>query len=324
MKIERRQFLHLAAGTVALPAVSHVARAQTYPSRPVRFIVPLAAGGGLDFAARLIGEYLSRAFGQQVIIENKVGAGGMLGIETVAKSLPDGHTVLITTDVVSSGPYVVQFNTDYVKNLIPLIELARNPVVLAVHPSLGVSSIAELISTAKLRPGLGFASSGVGTQQHFVGEWFAKIAGIKLDHIPYRGAGQAINDFVAGHVQIACLGPTALIPHYKAGNISLLAQSTEARSPSLPEVPTFLEAGVGGLVLEAWAGAFLPTGISPNIFARLNIEIGKALADSAIRDKLLQGGYEPVGGSAAQFARLVQDDSAKYALLAKELRIKVE
>jgi tripartite-type tricarboxylate transporter receptor subunit TctC len=193
----RRRFLHLAATVAALPSLSQIARAQTYPTRPVRFIVPLAAGGGLDFAARLIGEYLTRAFGQQVIIENKVGAGGMLAIETVAKSPPDGYTVLITTDVVSSGPYVVQFNTDYVKNLMPLIELARNPVVLAIHPSLGVSSIAELISTAKMRPGLGFASSGVGTQQHFVGEWFAKITGIKLDHIPLYVANCLANKHIA-------------------------------------------------------------------------------------------------------------------------------
>jgi tripartite-type tricarboxylate transporter receptor subunit TctC len=143
----RRRFLRLAAGAVAVSAMSRIASVQAYPTRPVRFIVPLAAGGGLDFAARLIGEYLSRT--------------------------------LIAGDVVSSGPYVVQFNTDYVKNLMPLIELTRYPTVLAVHPSLGVSSIAELVSAAKLRLGLGYASSGVGTQQHFVGEWFAKLAGIK-------------------------------------------------------------------------------------------------------------------------------------------------
>jgi tripartite-type tricarboxylate transporter receptor subunit TctC len=324
LKLPRRQFLHLAAGAAALPAVSRTARAQAYPTRPVRFVVNLAPGGGLDFTARVVGEYLSRGIGQQVIVENKPGAGGMLGIETAAKSSPDGYTVLITTDVISSGPHVVNFNTSYVKDLLPVIHLTSNPVVLAAHPSLGVSSVDEMVRAARAQPGIGYATSGVGTQQHFVAEWFAQIVGIKLDHVPYRGAGQAINDLIAGHVRIAFLGPVALIPHYKAGNLRLLAQSTDARSPSLPNVPTFQEASVKGLVHDVWQGAFVPAATPPQIIARLNAEMGKALADRAIRDKFLDAALDSVSGTPEQFARLVQQDSEKFARLAKELNIKAE
>ena len=324
MKLPRRRFLQLVTGVVALPAVSRFAHAQTYPARPVRFIVPLAPGGGLDFVARVVGNYLSHTIGQQVIVDNRVGAGGMLGVETVAKGVPDGYTALVTTDVVASAPPIVSFNVDFVKTLVPVVQLVRSSQVMAVHPSLGVSSIAELIVVAKQRPGMGYATSGVGTQQHFIGEWFAKIAGIKLEHIPYRGAGQAVNDLIAGHVLIGSLGPAALIPHHKAGTLRILAQSAGSRSPGLPDVPTFQEAGVEGLVLEVWQGMFVPAGTPPAIVVLLNAETNKALADEAIRAKLLEGAQETVGGPPEQFAGVFQQDSAKYARLARELNIRAE
>jgi len=324
MKLPRRRFLQLVTGVVALPAVSRFAHAQTYPVRPVRFIVPLAPGGGLDFVARVVGNYLSHTIGQQVIVDNRVGAGGMLGVETVAKGVPDGYTALVTTDVVASAPPIVSFNVDFVKTLVPVVQLVRSSQVMAVHPSLGVSSIAELIVVAKQRPGMGYATSGVGTQQHFIGEWFAKIAGIKLEHIPYRGAGQAVNDLIAGHVLIGSLGPAALIPHHKAGTLRILAQSAGSRSPGLPDVPTFQEAGVEGLVLEVWQGMFVPAGTPPAIVVLLNAETNKALADEAIRAKLLEGAQETVGGPPEQFAGVFQQDSAKYARLARELNIRAE
>jgi tripartite-type tricarboxylate transporter receptor subunit TctC len=319
----RRQILHLAAGAAALPAV-RFAWAQAYPTRPVRFIVPIAAGGGLDFVARVIGNYLSRSMGQQFIVENKVGAGGMLGVEAAAKGAPDGYTILVTTNIVASAPAIVSFNVGYIKGLVPVIELIRTPQVMAVHPSLAVNSVAELILAAQRRPGMGYASAGIGSHQHFIGEWFAKITGIKLEHVPYRGAGQAINDLIAGHVRIGVLGPTAVIPHHKAGTLRILAQSTERRSESLPDVPTLQEAGVKGLVLEAWQGVFVPAGTPPAIVARPNTEIGKALADGAIREKLLEAAQEPVGGSPEQLARVFHEDSEKFARLAKELNIKAE
>jgi tripartite-type tricarboxylate transporter receptor subunit TctC len=323
MKIPRRRFLHLAVGAAALPAVSRIARAQGYPTRPVRFIVPFAAGGGLDYAARAIGAYLSHAFGQ-VVVENKPGAGGLIGTETAAKSPPDGYAVLFTTDSLASVPAVTNLNTDYIKELVPVIHLTSNPVIMAVHPSLGVNSVDELINAAQRQPGMGYGTGGVGTQQHFAGEWFAQIAGVKLDHVPYRGAGQAINDLVAGHVKIAILGPPSLLPHYKAGTLRFLAQSTTTRSPTLPEVPTFGESGMKDLVIELWQGAFVPARTPTAVIARLQVEIKKALANPATHESLLELAMEPIGGSAEQFARLVRADTEKYARLAKDLKIKAD
>jgi tripartite-type tricarboxylate transporter receptor subunit TctC len=323
MDLARRRFMQAAAAAAATPALSRVAMAQAYPARPVRFIVPLAPGGGLDFVARLVGEYLSRTIGQQVYLENKLGAGGMIGIETAAKSPPDGYSVLVSNDNVASAPHVLRVNTDFVKDLVPVIELSRQTLVLAVHSSFNVKSVAELIAAVKAQPGMSFATSGVGSNQHILGEWFAKEAGIRLEHVPYRGAGQAVNDFIAGHILIGVLGPTALIPHYKTGTLRFLAQSAKVRSPSLPDVPTFEEAGMNGIVLETWYGAFVPSGTPAPVIARLNAEMNKAVADPATRDSLLQTATEPVGGSAEQFARVVQEDSARYARLAKELNIRV-
>ena len=300
------------------------AEAQDWPNRPVRFIVPFPAGGSTDVGARLVGEYLSRTLHQQVVVENKSGANGNIGIEAAAKSAADGYTVLVVTDALSSNPQVYKMNVDPLKGLTPVIQLSRQPMVLAAHPSLGVASLAELIALAKQQPGLRYATgSGVGAQ-HMVAQWFASIAGIKLEQVPYRGGAPALNDLIAGHVKLGSLGSTPLIPHYKAGTLRLLAQSTEKRSPSLPDVPTYQEAGVNGLVLDQWVGVFVPAGTPPVIAARLNAEINKALAEEAIRDGFLQSGQEPVGGSAQAFSQLVHGDFETYARLMKELNIKVD
>jgi tripartite-type tricarboxylate transporter receptor subunit TctC len=311
-----RVFIALLA--LAFPTL---AQAQEWPNRPIRFIVPYPAGGSTDVGARVIGDYLSRALGQQIVVENRTGGSGNIGFEAGARSAPDGYTVLIAPDQVASAPHVFKVSFDPLKDLLPVIQLSRQPVVLAVHPKLGVSSLAELIALAKQRPGLSYATSGIGSQQHMTAEWFAQLAGIKLEHVPYRGGAQAINDLVAGHVMIGSLGSTPLIPHYKAGALRLLAQTTAARSPSLPDVPTYEQAGIK-LVLDQWLGAFAPAGTPPAIVARLNNEMNKALAEAAIRESFLQSAQEPVGGSAEQFLRLVRDDFAKYERLAKELNIK--
>jgi tripartite-type tricarboxylate transporter receptor subunit TctC len=309
----------LLALMAALPAT---AVAQEWPNRPIKFIVPYPPGGSTDVGARVIGDHLSRVLGQQIVVENKSGASGNIGFDAVAKSAPDGYTVLIGPDQVTSAPHVFKVAFDPLKDLLPVIQLSRQPVVLAVHPSLGVNSLAELIAMAKAQPGMSFATSGVGTQQQMVAEWFAQIAGIKLAHVPYRGGGQAINDLIAGHIKIGSLGSSPLIPHYKAGTLRLLAQSTQARSPSLSDIPTYQEAGIKGLVLDQWLGAFVPAGTPPAIVARLNTEMGKALGEASVRDTFLQSAQEPVGGSPEAFASLVREDFAKYDRLVRELNIK--
>src|SRR3954447_16441397 len=254
-----------------------VAGAQSYPARPIRFVVPFPAGGSTDVGARLITENLSRAFGQQVYVENKSGANGTIGIEDAAKSPPDGYTVLVTTDSVASNPHVFHSKVDPSRDLLPIIQLSRQPIVLAAHPSLGVNSIAELIALARKQPGLPYATgSGAGSAQHMAVKWFAQIAGITLEQVPYRGGGQAINDLIGGHVKLGSLGSTPLMPHYKAGTLRLLAQTSKTRSPTLPDVPTYEEAGVKGLVLDQWLGVFAPAGTSANVTNRLNSEINKA------------------------------------------------
>ncbi len=300
------------------------AQAQDWPARPIRVIVPYPPGGSTDIAARLIADSLGRSLKQQAYIENKSGAAGVIGVEAAAQSAPDGYTILIAPDFVASAPHIFKMNVDTMKALVPVIEISRQPVALAVHPSLGVNTLAEFVALAKREPGMSFATSGVGSQQHIVAEWFAKLAGIKLQHVPYRGGGQAITDLVAGHIKIGSLGTSPLIPHYQAGTLRILAQSTAQRSPALPEVPTYQEAGVNGLVLDQWLGVFVPTGTPPAIVERLNIEVGKALQEPAIRDNLMKSAQEPIGGTAAQFTELVRGDYEKYRVLVKELGIKVE
>jgi tripartite-type tricarboxylate transporter receptor subunit TctC len=309
---------------VALFAASATVMAQAWPSRPVRFIVPFPAGGSTDVGARLVGEYLSRSLPQQIVVENKSGANGNIGIETAAKAPADGYTVLVTTDALSSNPHVYKMNLDPLKEFAPVIQLSRQPIVLVAHPSLGVASLSELIAFAKRQPGLRYATgSGMGAQ-HMVAQWFASIAGITLEQVPYRGGAPALNDLIAGHVKLGSLGSTPLIPHHKSGTLRLLAQSTETRSPTLPDVPTYQEAGINGLVLDQWVGVFLPAATPPEITVRLNAEINNALAESAVRAGFLQSGQEPVGGSSEAFSRLVRGDFDTYARLVKELNIKTD
>jgi tripartite-type tricarboxylate transporter receptor subunit TctC len=321
--IGRRDFIKGAAA-VTLGGVAIGAQAQDgWPTRPVKFVVPLAPGGGIDFIARTVGEHVTRNIGQQVVVENRTGAGGTIGMDLAMKSPPDGYTVLITNDNAASAPHILRLPYDYTKELVPVINLAWQPQVLAAHPSIGVSSIDQLLTYAKTNPGLGFATSGVGSNQHIIGEWFKRETGLTLNHVPYRGAGQAINDLIAGHVKLAWLGPTALVPHYKAGNLRLLGQSSVKRAKVLPEIPTLEDAGFKGLVLEAWYAAFVPKGTPAAIVTRLNSEMQKALTDPAMQETFTRGSMEPTGASPEALGKLAREDSAKYERLVRELNIKL-
>jgi tripartite-type tricarboxylate transporter receptor subunit TctC len=326
-RIGRRTFITASAATalagMAGPLAAPAFGQDAWPNRPIKFVVPLAPGGGIDFIARTVGEYVTRHIGAQVVVENRTGAGGTLGMDLAMKSPPDGYTVLITNDNAASAPHILALAYDYTKELMPVINLAWQPQVLAAHPSIGVNSIKELIDYAKANPGVGYATSGVGSNQHIVGEWFKKETGLKLDHVPYRGAGQAINDLIAGHVKLAWLGPTALVPQYKAGNLRLLGQSSVKRAKVLPEIPTLEDAGYKGLVLEAWYAAFVPKGTPPAIVTRLNAEMQKALSDPAMQESFTRGSMEPTGGSPEELGKVAQADSVKYERLVRELNIKV-
>jgi tripartite-type tricarboxylate transporter receptor subunit TctC len=313
--------LLLAAAT----CVPLAARAADWPNRPIHFIVPFPAAGSTDIAARIVGDFLSRRLGQQVVVENKSGANGNIGIEYAAKAAPDGYTVLVGTDAVSSNPHIYKMDIDPLQALVPVIEISHQPIALAAHPSLGVATLADLTAAAKRQPEMPFATgSGVGSNQAVVALWYAKLAGVTLKQVPYRGGGAAINDLIAGHVKLGSLGSTPLIPHYQAGALKLLAQSTAARSAALPEVPTFREAGFPELIVDQRIGVFVPAGTPPEIAARLNSEINAALNDEEIRKKLAAQAQDPAGGTAERYGARVLEDSDKYARLVKELDIKVE
>lgn len=325
--IGRRTFIKRAAaaagalgsGLVSAPAV--LAQGG-YPNKPIKFIVPLAPGGAIDFIARAVGERMSSTIGQQIVVENRTGAGGVIGMDAAMKSDPDGYTVLITNDNAASAPHIANLPYDYTKELQAVCYLGRQSQFLAAHSSLNISTVKELVDYAKANPGLGFASSGVGSNQHVAGAWLAKEAGIRLEHVPYRGAGQAINDLIAAHVKTAFLGPTALVQHYKAGVLKLLAHTGSKRSPILSEIPTLEESGYK-VVLDAWYAAFVPHGTPRELVMQLNSQMNHALKDDKLRETFVKGVVEPIGGTPEEIGKLAQADSAKYARLVKELNIKI-
>jgi tripartite-type tricarboxylate transporter receptor subunit TctC len=324
--IGRRTFIKHAAAATALGGgligAPAVLAQGGYPNKPIKFIVPLAPGGAIDFIARAIGERMSGPLGQQIVVENRTGAGGVIGMDTAMKSDPDGYTVLITNDNAASAPHIANLPHDYTKEMQGVCYLGRQSQFLAAHSSLNIGTVKDLVAYAKANPGLGYASSGVGTNQHVSGEWFAKEAGIKLEHVPYRGAGQAINDLIAAHVKTAFLGPTALVQHYRAGTLKLLGHTGSKRSPTLPEIPTLEESGYK-VVLDAWYAAFVPRGTPPELVAKLNSEMNNALKDPKLLETFTKGAVEPIGGTADEISKLAQADSAKYARLIKELSIKI-
>ena len=324
VRIGRRSLIKGVSGLAMASAASALGApsfADTWPSKPVRIIVPLAAGGGLDYVARQWVQVLSPALGQQFYVENHTGAGGSVGMDLAMKSDPDGYTILITNDNAASTPHILRLTYDYTKVLVPIIDLAHQPLVLAVHPSLGVNSVAEFVDYVKRNPGLGFASSGVGSNQHVLGLWFAKEANITLEHVPYRGAGAAVGDFLGGHVRAAFLGPTALINQHRAGAIKILAQSSAHRIQTLPDIPTLAESGYKDLVLDTWYGAFAPPGTHAQLAMTINADFAKALDDNALREGLTKSSMEPKGGAPEVLGQLARANSAKYERLIRELNI---
>ena len=302
------------------------AAAQTYPDRPVRLIVSFAPGGGTDVAARQIQPLLSERLGRQVVIDNRPGGGSSLGTNLVAKAAPDGYTLLMsdTTFGIIPGLYA-KLPYDALRDFAPVTQVSSMPSALVVHPSLAVNSVKELIAVAKAKPGsLNFGSGGVGTPVHMAGELLQLQAGVKMVHVPYKGAGPALADLIGGHFQVMFPTVQSVAPHIKSGRVRLLAFTTEKRSPAYPEVPTMQEAGVPGVVSIAWFGIHAPAGTPRAIVSKLHAETAKIVQEPVIRDRLLNEGAEPVGSTPEQFAKFVAGEIAKWTGVVKAAGIKAD
>ena len=289
--------------------------AQDYPSRPIRIIVPFSAGGAVDGPTRVIAQELSKRPGRQVIVENKPGAGATIGSEAVAKSPPDGYTLLLAsqTNAISASLYAkLPFNpTD---DFAPISLLGREPGVLVVHPSLPVRTVQELIAYAKERPGkLDYASSGNGSGQHLFAAMFASMAGISLNHIPYRGSGQATTDLLGGQVLVSIPGLAGMLGHIKAGRLRALAVTGVQRSPQLPEVPTLAESGLKGYSAYVWMGLLAPKGTPAPVIDKLHRELVAVLASSEVKNYMHSASIEPVGSSPAEFDAFLNQGGGAYS-----------
>lgn len=322
----RRTFIACVCALVSLALTwSSAAIAQTWPTaRTIRIIVPFPPGGAADVTARLVAEHLARELRQTVTVENQGGAGGNIGAATAARAAPDGYTLLITGDPIGISPHLGPVNYDPLKDLAPIIMMTRQPILLTVHPSLGVTSLPEFIATLRTRAGQTYGTAGAGTGQNVLAEWFARQAGIELTHVAYRGGAAAVNDLLGGHIRIGFIGSTPIIPHHASGALRAIAQSTAQRSRALPGVPTFAESGFPDLVLDQWLAAFAPVGTPTEIIERLNQEIGRALASPAVVATLAQLAMDPVGGTPDALGTILRGDFERYGRLVRELRIQAQ
>lgn len=301
--------------------------AQTYPNRPIRFISPYAPGGGTDILARLLGQKLNESFGQPVVIENRPGGGGILGTELVAKSPPDGYTILLG----STGPLTVNPSLhrtlpyDTLRDFAPITLVSIVPSVLAVHPSLPVKSVKQLIAFAKAHPGeLSFSSSGNGGSGHLAGEMFNLMAGVKMVHVPYRGTGPAVVGVVSGEVPLSFSNMLSMLPHVKSGRLRGLAVTSVKRSAAASDLPTVSEAGLPGYDAGPWYGVLAPAATPKETIARLNAELVKILRRPDVHQKVSADGGEVVGSSPEQFAQHIKVELRRWAKIVKEANVRAD
>jgi tripartite-type tricarboxylate transporter receptor subunit TctC len=318
MKLPRRRFLHLAAGAAALPAASRIARAQTYPTRPVRIIVGFAAGGAFDIVARLMGQWLSDRLAQPFIVENRPGAGTNIATEAVVRARADGYTLLLggAVNAVNATLYE-NLKFDFIRDIAPIGGIIRFPNLMEVNPSFPAKTVPEFISYAKANPGkVTFASTGIGTTQHLSGELFKMMTDTNMVHVAYRGAPPALTDLISGQVQVM-FGPLpASIELIRAGKLRPLAVTTTTRSQALPNIPTVGEF-VPGYEASGWNGVGAPKNTPAEIVGKLNKEINAGLADPNTKARLADLGGAPLAGSPADFGKLVADETEKWAKVVK-------
>jgi tripartite-type tricarboxylate transporter receptor subunit TctC len=325
MRLPRRQFLHLAAGAAALLARSRMARAQTYPTRPVRIVVGFAAGGTQDIIARLVGQALSDRLGQQFIIETKPGAGGNIAAEAVVHSPGDGYALLIVGISNAVNPSIYEkLGFDFLRDIAPVAAIVRVPGVMIVNPSTPVQSVSEFIAYAKSssRP-LNMATAGVGAPQHVYGELFKLMTGLNMTHVPYRGGAPAVSDLLGGQVHVIFNPLPETVEHIKAGRLRALAVTTAQRVPILPDIPALGEF-LPGFEASSWYGIGAPRSTPAEIVDRLNAEINAAVNEPKLKARLLDFGGIPITGSAAEFGNLIAAETEKWAKVMKFATAKAE
>jgi tripartite-type tricarboxylate transporter receptor subunit TctC len=325
MKLPRRQFLHLAAAAVALPAVSRIASAMDYPTRPVHLVVGSPAGGTMDIVARSIGHWLSERLGQPFVIDNRPGAATNIGTEMVARAPSDGYTLLFVTAINAANMSLYDnLNFNFIRDIIPVASIDRLPFVIEVNPSVPAKTVPELIAYAKANPNkINFASGGIGSTQHVAGELFNMMAGVKMVHVPYRGEAPALTDLLGGQIQVYFGAIPASIEHIRAGTLRALAVTTETRLEVLPDVPTVSEF-VPGYVMSGWQGIGAPKNTPAEIIEKLNKEINASLANGDIKTRLADLGAVPVQMPSSEFAKLIADDTEKWGKVIRAANIKPE
>ena len=326
MKLPRREFLHLAAGAAALPFAPHVARAQAYPSRPVKIVVGQAAGSATDIVVRLFGQFLSEKLGQQFIIEVRPGAAGNIATEAVTHMPPDGYSLLaVNSQNAINVALYEKLNFDFVRDIAPIALVETVPLIMEVHPSVPAKTVVEFVAYAKANPGkLNMASAGIGGPQHIAGELFKFMAGVDLAHIPYKGSTPAVTDLVAGHVQVMFDVTATALPQVKAGTTRALGVTTKERLASLPDVPT-IDSVLKGYEALGWVGFGAPAATPPDIIATLNKLINTANGDPRIRQRLIELGVIPAAAnSPGEFAKFISDEVEKWSKVIKFAGIKPE
>ncbi len=312
----------LALALLALPPASV---AQQYPAKPIRIVVPFAPGGGSDFIARFMAQRLTTGLGQQVIVENKPGAGGMLGIDAGVKSPPDGYTLTLIASSYTVNPSIYKFSFDPVGDITPLIQISQGPLVAVVRPSLPVKNVKELIALAKAKPGqINFASSGQGSVIHMATELFDSMAGIKMNHIPYKGTGPALTDTLGGQTDIFFSSTATAMPHIQSGKLRAIAVTTAKRIAALANVPTVAESGVPGYEVTLWHGLIGPKGLPRPIVDRLNGEVTKALKLKETAEQLQSDGVAPAGGTPEQFLAQIKKEIGIWRKVAADAGVKAE
>jgi tripartite-type tricarboxylate transporter receptor subunit TctC len=320
----RKILASLLLGAALAPAASF---AQPFPSKPVRVIVPFAPGGNVDVTARVVGAAMGKVLNQNVIVENRTGAGGKVGAEAAMKSPADGYTLMMgSNSSLSVGPNLYKdWPYDPVSGIVPVSHLASVPFVMVVRPGLGAKNLQELVALAKQKPGgLTMASGGPGSSNHLVGEYFQALTGVTLLHVPYKGAGPALQDVVAGRVDLLFDQATASSSFIEQGRVQALAVSSAERWKSMPSVPTFAEGGVKDFVITNFTGLVAPAGTPPDIVAQLQKAAAQALQDEAVKKSFATMGVEAVGSTPAQFSQLIRDDLQRWGRIVREKNIKID